>query len=101
MIYTKTNRYGINQTELSAFLQHLKESVSALKLVNGKQYLTDGYNYYLPHEFEAMQAGRLFPFPEYVSLLNKRKFKPSNMAQHQKDLEDQLRRPQLGTAIYD
>ena len=101
MIYTKTNRYGISNNDLTSFLQQLKVNVVKLELSDGKIFLIDGYNFYLPNEFQAMQEGKLFPFPEYVSLFNKKQFKPSNMTQHREDLEAELRRPQLGTAIYD
>ena len=101
MIYTKTNRYGISAADLTSFLKQLKISVAKLELSNGKIYLIDGYNFYLPNEFQAMQEGKLFPFPEYVSLFNKKQFKPNNMTQHREELEAELRRPQLGTAIYD
>jgi len=100
MIYTKTNRYNISAQELEKYYYQLKASVIKLDIEN-KEYYTDGHMYFNPIELSQMLNGSLFPFPETVSLSIKKKFNPGVSNIHKKELEELLKKPIIGTGIYE
>jgi hypothetical protein len=100
MIYTKTNRYSIPNQDLEKYHAQIKASVIKLEIDN-KEYYTDGHMYFNPIELSQMLNGSLFPFPETVCLSNKQKFNPGDSDIHKKEIEDILKKPIIGTGIYE
>lgn len=100
MLFTSSNRYEIKSEDLNIFLKKVKEGFIEVE-VNGEKFITDTYSYYLPSEFEDMLAGRIFPFPEHVSLLNKKGLKDIDLSLAKLEIEDSLRRPRVKTPVYE
>lgn len=100
MVYTKTNRYNIDDKELSKFLKKIENNTISVE-IDDTNYLTDGYTLYLKEEFQKMLNQEIYPFPEHVSLKNKRDYKVSNLKETKLEIIDLLKRPKPKNPIFD
>lgn len=67
MIYTTTNRYNLAPEVLKAYLQELQSRKDEL-ILEDQLYYTDGFHFFKKEDFTSLIEGRLFPFPEAVTL---------------------------------
>jgi len=98
-IYTDNNRYNISKEDLEIFYKNISNNVIEIKYDN-KIYLTDGYTLYLKDDFNMMIAGKLFPFPEHLSLKNKKSFTNKNIDDIVSQIEDLFLRPKISNYIF-
>lgn len=100
MVYTRTNRYNISSDDLETFYKNIKANTKTVEYEN-KIYLTDGFTLYEVTEFNQMLKGEIFPFPEHVSLKNKKFFSnKSNEAIHA-EIKDMFRRPRIKNNVFE
>jgi hypothetical protein len=101
MIYTKTNRYNIDNKDLEKFYQIIKENTFTINF-NGKDYKTDGYTLYEVDEFNKMINKEIYPFPEHLSLkINKKIIHNKSLDQIKYEIADIFIRPKLKNNIFD
>ena len=67
MIYTTTNRYNLTPEVLKTYLEELKLRSDEL-IFKDQIYYTDGFHLFKKEDFNSLLEGRLFPFPEAVTL---------------------------------
>lgn len=99
MIFTNTNRYNINESELSKFFNTIKIGIMELRASN-ENYISDTYSYYTVEEYESMMRGEIYPFPEHVSLVNRRGLRDISKEDALVELEDLLKRPKIKNTIF-
>ena len=102
MVYTKTNRYKITNSDLEIFFSYLKSN--AVLLSPGgypDKYYTDGFHYYKVDDFKKMINGQIFPFPETVSLILNKKYLPRDINAMNNELISILSSPIKRDYIFD
>ncbi|MFM7088159.1 MAG: hypothetical protein ACKOW9_01325 [Candidatus Paceibacterota bacterium] len=99
MIYTNSNRYGIDQESVSAFTSKINDTFIRVE-TNNNTYLTNGYIYLLPAELIAMQENTIVPFPEHVTSLLKSTRIPEDIETITKNLQETLSRPKLLDPVF-
>jgi len=101
MVYTKTNRYNISISDLNDFFTYLKANAVVITPSASESYYTDGYHYYKAEDFKRMLSGGLFPFPETVSLILKKKYLPRDKKAMTNELTILLSSPIKRDYIFD
>ena len=102
MVYTKTNRYKISNSDLEIYFSYLKSNAVLLSPSGyNDKYYTDGYHYYKVVDFKKMLSGELFPFPETVSLILKKKYLPRDITSMNAELTSILSSPIKRDYIFD
>jgi len=98
-IYTKSNRYGIDPLKLKEFYIKIKNNVIEIDY-KGVKYLSDGYTLYYKNDFIDMLEGKIFPFPEHVTLKISKDYKINSNEELVKKIDDLLARPKINN-IFD
>jgi len=100
MIYTQTNRYNISSKDLEDFYKNIKEITKTIEYKN-KNYITDGFTLYEVEEFHQMISGKIFPFPEHVSLKSKKIVSNKSVEAIQNEIDDLFRRPRIKNNVFE
>ena len=100
MIYTYTNRYNISSSDLENFYINIKEITKTIDY-NNKKYITDGFTLYEVEEFHQIISGKIFPFPEHVSLKSKKIVSNKSIEAIHAEIDDLFRRPRIKNNVFE
>lgn len=100
MIYTQTNRYNISSKDLEEFYKNIKEITKTIEY-RDKNYITDGFTLYEVEELHQMISGKIFPFPEHVSLKSKKIVSNKSIEAIQNEIDDLFRRPRIKNNVFE
>lgn len=100
MIYTQTNRYNISSKDLEDFYKNIKEITKTIEYKD-KNYITDGFTLYEVEEFRQMLSGKIFPFPEHVSLKSKKIASNKSIEAIHAEIDDLFKRPRIKNNVFE
>ena len=100
MVYTQTNRYKISSDDLETFYKNIKKLTKTIEY-EGKSYLTDGFTLYEVTEFNQMLRGEIYPFPEHVSLKNKKIISNKSIETIHAEIKDMFKRPRIKNNVFE